>query len=115
LPKPGADAARHAGAGTTLPRSIAPATGSANALRMLTPVETTATTPLRYSVTLDGLALRTVPDLNGDVITHLIAGDTVTALAPAARAGWTAVRFGQGDGAKRGWAATQWLLPLMDP
>ena len=104
--------ARQARSGALLPRSIASAAGGLASPHALTLVEPALPTLKRYIVTLDGLALRTLPDLNGDVVVNLIAGDTVTAMAQPARGAWTAVRFGDGQHAKRGWVATQWLVPL---
>lgn len=68
--------------------------------------------PGQYRVLLDGLALRTTPDTNAEVTANLLDGDVVVALAVEPHGRWTAVQFGDGEGATRGWAATQWLLPI---
>ena len=102
--------------GRPVPRAIASSTGAPAAPRalMLSPAEPRAEVH-RYRVNLDGLALRTLPDVNADVLANLIAGDTVVALSEPPRGAWTAVQFGEGDRAIRGWAATQWLLPASAP
>jgi len=98
-----------------VPRSIA-AAGAAAGPRalMLSPAKPQAEVR-RYQINLDGLALRTLPDVNAEVLANLIAGDTVVALSEPPRGAWTAVQFGEGDRAVRGWAATQWLLPASAP
>ncbi len=60
----------------------------------------------QYRVIVDGLALRTAPDVNAQTITHLAAGKIVGASPQATKGLWTAV---QSDG-QHGWVATQWLI-----
>ncbi|MFC5475464.1 pilus assembly protein N-terminal domain-containing protein [Paraherbaspirillum soli] len=67
-----------------------------------------AAAPKRYRVTLDQLALRASADVNSPVIRQLASGSIVEGLPQAASAYWSPVQI---DG-KRGWVATQWLLPL---
>ncbi|HEX6703994.1 MAG TPA: pilus assembly protein N-terminal domain-containing protein [Albitalea sp.] len=69
----------------------------------------------QYRVGLDGLALRISPDPRGAVLLKLPAGDIVTALPRAAQGPWTAVQAMDGDMARRGWVAAEWLLPLEAP
>lgn len=60
-----------------------------------------------FVVTLDGLALRTKPDLNAPILRHLRNGEKVQASPQAQNGFWTAI---EKDG-KRGWSATQYLQP----
>jgi pilus assembly protein CpaC len=110
---PSASAARQAQSGRGVPRPLAEAAGVAAAPRalILPPGSAHESAARRYRVRLDGLALRTTPDVNAEVLANLIAGDTVVALPQAPRGAWTAVQFGQGNQGKRGWVATQWLVP----
>jgi pilus assembly protein CpaC len=64
----------------------------------------------QFRVTLDRLALRVIPDVNAAVVANLSAGEIVTALAQPARGHWVAVEAG----GKRGWAASQWLHPVLN-
>ncbi|MBC7575157.1 MAG: pilus assembly protein N-terminal domain-containing protein [Herminiimonas sp.] len=63
--------------------------------------------PLRYKVLLDGLAMRLTPDINALTVSQLALGSMVEALPGPDRGYWTAVRVGD----QRGWVATQWLMP----
>lgn len=62
---------------------------------------------VRFRVLLDGLALRVSPDVNAQLVMKLESGAVVEALPEQNQGYWTAVQAGD----KRGWAATQWLIP----
>lgn len=74
-----------------------------------------AAPPQRYRVQLAGLALRLTPDINAGIVARCRHGDQVVALAQTTQAGWTAVEYGSGSDAKRGWVATEWLIPIANP
>lgn len=61
----------------------------------------------RFRVMLDGLAVRIAPDVTSAVLTKLDQGRVVEGLPEQTQGYWTAVDAG----GKRGWVATQWLLP----
>ena len=61
----------------------------------------------RFRVLLGGLAMRVAPEVNASLITKLDYGRVVDGLPEQSQGYWTAVEV---DG-KRGWVATQWLLP----
>jgi pilus assembly protein CpaC len=61
----------------------------------------------RYRVLPHRLALRTAPDINAEVVDHLMAGQPVQSLGHAPKRRWIAV---EADG-KRGWVSSQWLKP----
>lgn len=63
-------------------------------------------------VAADGLAMRLTPEVNGEIVARLIAGDTVVVLPQGSRGAFTAVQLGQGDTMRRGWVASQWLVPV---
>lgn len=65
-----------------------------------------------YRVAKGGLVLRLTPDVNAGVVARPAAGDLVVGLPYPTRGGWSAVQYGEGDGARRGWITSQWLLPL---
>jgi pilus assembly protein CpaC len=67
-----------------------------------------ATEARRYRVTLNQLALRASADVNAPVIQQLASGSIVEGLPQAPNGYWSPVQI---DG-KRGWVATQWLLPI---
>jgi pilus assembly protein CpaC len=67
-------------------------------------------TPQQFRVAMQRLALRVTPDINAPVVTNLAEGQVVVGLAQPAQGYWTAV---EADG-KRGWAASQWLHPVMN-
>lgn len=71
--------------------------------------------PQRFRVQLAGLALRQTPDINAGVVARGHRGDVVTALPQASQGGWTAVELGAGADARRGWVATEWLMPVINP
>ncbi len=105
-------AARRAQSGRGVQRSLATAgTTVAPRALILPPGNAQDPTVRRFRVSLDGLALRITPDVNAEVLANLIAGDTVLGLPQAPRGAWTAVQFGEGEQGKRGWVATQWLVP----
>ncbi|PFH09436.1 pilus assembly protein CpaC [Collimonas sp. PA-H2] len=62
----------------------------------------------RYRVTLNQLALRASADVNAPVIQQLASGSIVEGLPQVPNGYWSPVQV---DG-KRGWVATQWLLPV---
>ena len=66
----------------------------------------------KYRIAMDGLAVHITPDMNAEVVTRLLRGDTVAALDQSPRGGWTAIQFGDGDTSPRGWVASQWLVPV---
>lgn len=66
--------------------------------------------PGRFTVALYKLALRVTPDVNAPLVMRLEQGQEVRALPESPRGYWTAV---EADG-KRGWVASQWLLPVID-
>lgn len=106
-------AVRQAQSGRGVSRPLAAAAGTTEGPRVLTLQPGSAQDPAarHYRVGLDGLALRITPDVNAEVLANLIAGDTVLALPQAPRGAWTAVQFGESGEGKRGWVATQWLVP----
>lgn len=66
----------------------------------------------KFRIAMDGLALRITPDMNAEIVARLSQGDTVAALNQSPRGGWTAVQLGDGDAGRRGWVASQWLVPV---
>jgi pilus assembly protein CpaC len=68
----------------------------------------------QFRVEAQRLALRIAPDVNAGAVVTLLHGDVVNAIAGAEQGQWLGVQSGSGDGAKRGWVPTQWLLPLAD-
>lgn len=66
-----------------------------------------AKSPKRYRVSLERLALRVTPDVNAPIVQHLAPNTLVEALPQAPRGHWVAVQVDD----KRGWAASQWLVP----
>jgi pilus assembly protein CpaC len=66
----------------------------------------------KYRIAMDGLAIRITPDMNSEIVTRLSQGDTVAALNQPPRGGWTAVQLGEGESGRRGWVASQWLVPV---
>jgi len=59
-----------------------------------------------------GLAIRMTADINAEVIARPAPGDLVVGLPHPTRGGWTAVQYGQGKAARRGWFSSQWLIPV---
>jgi pilus assembly protein CpaC len=65
-----------------------------------------------FRVQIDDLALHATPDVNSSVVARVARGTLLTGLAQARVDGWTSVRFGSGTAVARGWADSQWLLPV---
>ena len=82
--------------------------GSAQPIRSASELDTRR----RYSIMRDGAPLLALPDADADTIATLIGGDTVVALQQFPKGAWTAVQFGAGADAKRGWVATPSLMSI---
>lgn len=86
------------------PATTAPMTSTASAA---SGTATGAGPATRFRVLLDGLAMRVAPDVNALTVMKLGNGRVVEGLPEQNQGHWTAVEAG----GKRGWVATQWLLP----
>lgn len=63
----------------------------------------------KVRVAKGGTELRITPDINAEVVSRVVEGETLSVLPHPSRGVWTAVQLGDGDSAKRGWVISQAL------